>query len=699
MLISEESEVLTDKQRITCSSSLPLTVAQFAHTKGKLVVWEVHGTQKFCKLIKRAIRLDFDKTDGPFQEVYSIEGNIQIVNRHGDIYYVIPSSGSVNLIAKWNGERGDNNSCIAYIRNGILITGSDGTLKYFKRQKYVWNEIFQTPSTDPFVMLKGFYDNETVIGTTASGGLFKIVLSDGDKISTTKVKTYDPCYVFFALIYPTGDHLVSVDISNEIQVMSVATGEKISNVFIDNPTIVQSNPRYPFIAIGNDDGDVSCVSLFDPEHPKVFAEFLLSRWSITNIRFSDCGHFLVVIDADSNFFIIRSVVGEKTSILHHFRENIKIAEFFVVESRAKLEILFLCATSGDASSLMKVVVQLDDIDKMDKLERKLPARYTSILPIAGTTERFYAIRNGTRYIEVLELEGDALGVVDVIETPHQLRHIEGCNDGFNLVTWSMDGIAAVYDINDDHKLLVAFVANNRHNYGTKIAHCDAKRHVMVTLDQVGNLICSKLNIVKAPEEEQKFATAMDESLKKVAERFSMVTSGGFPGLSMENYGKKFTDLKSEQTYQMEARESEQTRKLLFEKLDQLRSQVKVLLDENEAHTADEKLEIQDFNLDLVTTTQKEMEAKEERDHEEKKMMDFIDAQTAMNNWTVDKCWNPMEVKGAKLRGMFIRLFVDNYPLLAEENSGQMESIKLMRAIENAVARDDAFFPWRPIPTM
>lgn len=93
MLISESTEILTDKQKITCSSSLPLTVAQLAHTKGKLIVWEVHGTQKFCKLIKRKIQLDFPKWDKPFQDVYSIEGNIQIVNRYGDIYYVIPSSG------------------------------------------------------------------------------------------------------------------------------------------------------------------------------------------------------------------------------------------------------------------------------------------------------------------------------------------------------------------------------------------------------------------------------------------------------------------------------------------------------------------------------------------------------------------------------------------------------------------------------
>lgn len=701
MLISEDSDMVTDKQRITCSSSLPLTVAQFAHSRGKLTVWEVHGTQKFCKLIKRKIVLDFEKIDGPFQDVYSIEGNIQVVNRHGDIYTIIPSSGSVNLIAKWNGERGDQASCIAYIRNGILVAGSDGTLKYFKRQKYVWNEIFQATTPDPFVMLKGYHDNETVVGTTATGGLCKIVLSDGDKIAITNVKQYDPAYVFFALVNPAGEHLVAVDASNEIRVMSIKTGEKVAMIAIDDQTIVQSNPRYPFIAIGNTSGDVTFVSLFDPEQPKVLTEFLLSRRSINDMRFSDTGHQLVAIDTDGNFFVLRCVPGEKMTILHYFKQKLIVVEFIIVESRTKLDILLLCAaTAGETSgeSLLKIVVHLDDIDNDERHEWTLTGRYTSIMSIAGAADQFYAIRYGVRHIEVLRIdEENSLELTDVIETPHQMRHVAAVINGNHLVTWSLDGIAAAYDVHSGHTVLTAFVAGNRHNCGVRMAQCDAKCELMVTLDQLGNLICSRMKNVKPSA--GLLEDAVISANERIAEMFSLTTSGGFPGLSIEHHGKKFTDLKSEQTYQMEARESEQTRKLLFSKLATLRAQVRKMLNENEKNEDDEQLEILDFNLDLITTAQKEAEAKEERNNEEKKMMEYIDAQTAMNNWIIDKCWGPMEVKGAKLRGMFINLFVDNYPLLAEIDDRQLKRVQLMRAIENSVAREDAFLPWRPIATM
>lgn len=103
-LVSQNSDIITDKQRISCSLSLPLNVCQLAYLKGLITIWEVHGTQKFCKLIQRRINLDFNKLDGPFDTSYSIEGNLNLVNKHGNVFNIIPSSGTVNLIAKWTGQ-------------------------------------------------------------------------------------------------------------------------------------------------------------------------------------------------------------------------------------------------------------------------------------------------------------------------------------------------------------------------------------------------------------------------------------------------------------------------------------------------------------------------------------------------------------------------------------------------------------------
>lgn len=302
-------------------------------------------------------------------------------------------------------------------------------------------------------------------------------------------------------------------------------------------------------------------------------------------------------------------------------------------------------------------------------------------------------------VQIIKLDKEAT-VVEQILTPHQLRHIGGFIDNAHLITWGIDGVVAVYNPNNNHELLCCFAAGNRHSYGIKKAQCDPKRKFVIALDHNGNLISSDLNVKIGIEEQVKMNDALNKAEISVQEKFSTPTSGGFPDLNDQFQGaKKFIDMKCERAQKMEVEESEETRKLLFKKISKLREQIKILLDDNELTRKDERLEIKAFNLDLMSATFKEEEARKERDQQDKKMMEYIDAQTAMNNWIIEKCWNHLMIKGTKIRAMFDDLFVENFPLLPQKNEKEIKQIALLRAIENSVGRDDVFLAWRPIPTI
>lgn len=81
------------------------------------------------------------------------------------------------------------------------------------------------------------------------------------------------------------------------------------------------------------------------------------------------------------------------------------------------------------------------------------------------------------------------------------------------------------------------------------------------------------------------------------------------------------------------------------------------------------------------------------------MLEFIDMQNKINNWIIEKCWKPITTKGSRLRGIFSRIFVENFPLIEEENEDELKKIKLIRHIENTVSYEDMFLPWRPIPSL
>jgi WD40 repeat protein len=705
LLVTTATDVITDKQKIVCNHSLPLTVAQFAFIRGELIVWEIHGTQKFCKLIRRKIDLNFIKSDGPFNDVYTIEGNILIVNKCGEIFNVVPSTGVVNTLTKWNRTKDYSfDTCIAFLRNGILASGPDGFLKYFKKQKFVWNEICHVHPSNPFVAIKGYLDNEATIGITNDNELYKITLThDGEKIQMTRLYQYEQIFTDFVFVYPHGDYIVAINEINEIHAIHVRNGEKISQLLKNISMIqivVKANPKYPLVAIGNRDGNVYCVSLLNPLNPTLLTEFLLSRQPIKSIRFSNNGNFMIVNDHDYNFFIISCTPGEKMSVLHHVKEEIITNEFFAIESRQFLSIFFLTKCTHERNDkVTKFDLKLEDLDtKIDCNEYELAACYNTIIPKFDHPNEFYGLRKNGKYVEILKIDKEIV-LENIIQTNHFMKHLEGWNDGHHLVLWSADGIISIYDIHSNHKLLSCFVAGNRHQFGISKAKCDPKRKHAIVLDHSGNLICFNLNIMLKDDETKRIHKVLNEANEIVHEKFAKTTSGGFPGLNHEFGNKKFTDLKDERAYQMEAEKSEDTRMLLHKKIKDLRQKIKKLLDENEKNVDEEKLEIQEFNLDLETTEIKEQEAKSERDQQDKKMMEFIEAQNALNRWIIIKCWQPLAVKGTKLRGMFLNAFVENYPLLPDKNIREIEKIELIRAIENSVARNDAFLPCRPILTM
>jgi hypothetical protein len=191
--------------------------------------------------------------------------------------------------------------------------------------------------------------------------------------------------------------------------MHIKTGATVSRLFKDYPEmggiIIESNPHYPFVAVGNSVGNVYCVQLLDPKNPNLLTEFLLSRQAIQTLRFSNNGNYLIVIDAESNHFIISSMPGCKMTVLHHFKREIFVKEFFAIEARNELALMFL-TKSADAGAMndrvMKIIVKFDDLDsEMECSVWELITSYGTVLPFSDAgAEMIYAIREKCRFMEV-----------------------------------------------------------------------------------------------------------------------------------------------------------------------------------------------------------------------------------------------------------------------------------------------------------
>lgn len=157
-------------------------------------------------------------------------------------------------------------------------------------------------------------------------------------------------------------------------------------------------------------------------------------------------------------------------------------------------------------------------------------------------------------------------------------------------------------------------------------------------------------------------------------------------------------MKDEQKYRKEKETSESLRKDIILKVADLKQRLQVVVDTNEQKSEEEQLSIQDFNLNICAKDNMIQISLRKCELEKQQTFEFIDAQSKINDWILRNCWEPVQVKGVKLHGIFTQLTIENFPLMTEKICSPSDKIQLNREIENTAALKDIFLPWRPIPT-
>ena len=172
----------------------------------------------------------------------------------------------------------------------------------------------------------------------------------------------------------------------------------------------------------------------------------------------------------------------------------------------------------------------------------------------------------------------------------------------------------------------------------------------------------------------------------------------FIAITGDNTGKRFLDMKDEQKYKKEKEASETLRKDIILKFADLKQRLRVLLDTNEQKSEEEMLGIQDFNLNMGAKASMIQSSLQQCALEKQQAIEFIEAQSKINDWIIQYCWDPVEVQGVKLHGIFTQLTIENYSLMPEKKMSSDDTVRMLREIENTAALKDIFLPWRPIPT-
>ncbi|XP_037027792.1 cilia- and flagella-associated protein 43 [Bradysia coprophila] len=693
LLAVEQMDIQMDHQVLRVSHSLPLTITQYNPDDGNMNFWEVHTSVDTAKLIKRKIKCPFKDASGPFQMCYGIDGCIFFMNNKSVVYQIYPTSNKCNQIIVASSEVEDISTHINWYKGGLVIA-CDGYLRYFKKIVKDWVEQWNISSSSA-ITSTFCYNMELLLVACIDRNLMKLIDdSDASPPKLEMVTQFDTAIKYLAIINPAGKFVATVNSSNDFCVVEVATDKKVSKIVLDNISAMVAHPKLPIVAYGNALGYLYSLSLSEPVQPKYLSKFYLTTRCIKSLNYSSNGRTIVAYTSDNNIFVAQYLAGGKMYVTNQIPLATKLLHLTVNDNSIETHITALCVTTNDATKM----ISSDQLLHITVVggncttnEINLSNDYTSIEYLNDGLDKFLAVPFKKTEFEIITLtRSKRFEIATTIRTPHLLKYFQVQIYSKFFVTFGIDGLVNVWDSNT-FQVITSFFPHNKRFGGVMRCVVDANLRFFITLGSSNNLMCTDLS--------NKFHKSTKEALQTDTNLADFKKTMDVD-LSPKGEEKTWLQQKLESEMEQERKNFQTDRQLLLEDLEKIKEKLRKLIDENETVPSNTKLDINEFNLNAEATDTFLEEAQQDRLEKEAYLTQFCVSQSKITELILASTWDPIDVKGTTLRGVFTKLKVENYALLkASENiENDLARTILYRKAENLVSQDDIFEPWIPKTT-
>ncbi|KAK5649933.1 hypothetical protein RI129_000962 [Pyrocoelia pectoralis] len=630
--------------------------------------------------------------------LWTYEGALLILDMNGNVYNV-ECDYSLKRIIEWP-ESGNTVTSFSWYKAGVIVGGPNGILKHFKKCG-LWE---CTSTFTPPEPLKKIITNykDLLVGLSETGEMlyynnaeerFKYIIQYESRIN-------DVC-----LIYPTGEYFVTLQHNREITSWEVSTG-KIKDVIIltQKALAIKENPEYPYIGVGYSNGVLELFSVYDPNHITSMTKFNLSKNPLNSIYFTEMSKLIVVADTISGeFFILEGVPGTKIRIIYTLETKRQICDYILIASRTCLRLFVIYVTSdlyiaGDKIARYCIIrgkpdadVKVYDLESNAQMYSKL---YATRKP--NRDRSFYAIPFTTKLIhEISTKRADNLAMLtNTIDTQHQMKKISLHIDQHHVVSCAYDGLVIIRTL-DFQEIKDVIMPHYRNYGGVTKAYVDPQAKYVISLGRDNTLTCTSLTdtVIK---------TTKQEELREIlsSPRFEMMFTRPTYGLAPtgELEGKTWFEVEKINREIRERIECATERHDILLEFVSIQHEIKELLTKNLEGPDNERLDIQEFNLDIALKHEMTLQSQEKCKRTKQYLEALIDAQDKVSKWIKQFCWDPMRVQGQDLSAIFENFIVENYVLLDHDvgfTRNTLEVVTELRNLETKMSKDDTLEPWVP----
>ncbi|XP_077093180.1 cilia- and flagella-associated protein 43 isoform X2 [Siphateles boraxobius] len=624
----------------------------------------------------------------------------------------------------------------------LFAAGFEGILRKIQ-MKANKLEVVQTWALDEAASAICFSpDGETLLLTSNTGCVYRFKPLLKDKI----VKVLDVLcgdFVAVAPIYTDRNICLSVREAGDVQLWVLDDGQCMGSISLQtHVTSMACCLVAQYVVVGTATGDVLFVEMTTKQKPRLVHRVHFYHVPVDHLVFDQGGNFLITGASDSRMFVLNARPSKGFEVIGWIEAPgaiVSLSTQYQKES-GQVKVLVLCSKTGREINegnvlllLTLIVQQLTDstscVDVHGRLRKHVLHSCLYELPLAlcscvlatnkifgycqqrKVLQRFSIPEEAVQLIPEKEAAGHFLSPAFLQLSPHQAW----------LATVGRDGLLRICEISTMDRCVQLQCHSCWQGGVGSVCFTPDGQTIITTGLRDGSLVCSRLRLKLSGAGKAAAATHYGQS---VADSFESVVSSENTVLTKmtdwdsqtqsftrcasfhteevnfnekmmsheteqeENYfasptSSTWLDGKFDAVLQEEIQQYAEMKKNLRRNIKVLRDRIKAMMEENESLADMEKLEQQEFNLDVEEQQRLQLEGKLEVTRVRKEIEMENLAKCYQREVLKRECWDSMQVKGKAIKAFHSENEVKNYPMKerTEKELEELHRVETARQIE------------------
>nr|XP_056705780.1 cilia- and flagella-associated protein 43 [Euleptes europaea] len=637
---------------------------------------------------------------------------------------------------------------MALHKDGLYAAGNDGVVRCYQVKGTQFQTEDCLEVEQPITNLIFSPDYTSLLVETEKGSLYVFNPNDNEDVIQL-LDASEGQFLGVDFIVPGSEHCVSVAESGEMHVWRIEDGACISKVALHTmATAMACSLSSHCVAVGTKRGYVFFIDVTDVKLPKVVHRVLLTENCVQFLHYEQSGQFLITGTSDGYIFILNALPSTTFQVLGYIVLSHKIIELtslYDVEKEASEVIVLLCPPDIKRARLevfslpRKIVLDNEECinergllkdhairkrsyDLEFPLSSVVRRKDTSVYgyashapfickyhfaskiswkdsPIMKSDKRIPSKQFGRAF---LRLSPHGKWLVSVAESGVLIIHdavsldtlaLEHCHSyhehGIRSLAFSLDGQFILVSGFDGAVVLLKWKRIGERKLKDAV---DFGNYLLTNLNNY--IFKEKKFLRNMPEWARISGKSLESALFRSDSQIKFKKGSAIEIEEEDEYflltqekssEQTWVDQKAEKAIKEETAKFADKRKEVKQGIKKLRKKIQEMMFENAKVPKIEKLDQQEFNLDMEEQERQQIESEKEVARVRKDIEMENLANAYLRAIIKEDCWDAMSVKGRSVRSFHLPCEVQNYPMKqrSPEELAFLERILHMKKIEKA----------------